>query len=245
MNSPLISYTRISPFRNSPRNHCIDTISIHCMAGNLTVEEFGNWVQTANASSNYGVDSDGRIGLFVDENDRSWCTSSQPNDHRAITIEVANNGGEPDWPVSDEAYESLITLLTDICKRNGIAQLLWKGDKSLIGQINEQNMTVHRWFANKACPGDYLYDRHGEIARRVNENLEEDNMDINKLTDDQIDQLLARMAERTADQKAPDWAKTELQEAIDMGVTDGKNPMGLTPRYQTAIMVKRGVKKAT
>lgn len=173
-NSTLVSYTKLSPNHSGKRNHKIDTVSIHCMAGNLSVETCGNLFanKERQASSNYGIGSDGRIALYVDEANRSWCTSSASNDHRAITIEVANNGGaEKGWPVSDKAYEALINLLVDICKRNGIKQLLWKGDKSLIGQVEKQNMTVHRWFANKACPGDWLYSRHSEIAQKVNERL--------------------------------------------------------------------------
>lgn len=152
-NSSLISYTKISPNKTSPRNHKIDTITIHCMAGNLSVETCGNVFAptTRKASSNYGIGSDGRIALYVDEKDRSWCTGNKANDHRAITIEVANDGGAPDWHVSDKALKSLIDLCSDICKRNGIKELKWKGDKSLIGQIDKQNMTVHRWFQNKAC----------------------------------------------------------------------------------------------
>lgn len=173
-NSNLVSYTKLSPNHSGKRNHKIDTVSIHCMAGNLSVETCGNLFanKERRASSNYGIGSDGRIALYVDEANRSWCTSSSSNDNRAITIEVANNGGaEEGWPVSDKAYEALINLLVDICKRNGIKQLLWKGDKSLIGQVEKQNMTVHRWFANKACPGDWLYSRHSEIAQKVNARL--------------------------------------------------------------------------
>lgn len=173
-NSSLVSYTKISPNRTSPRNHVIDTISIHCMAGNLSVESCGNVFanKSRKASSNYGIGSDGRIAMYVEEKDRSWCTSDKPNDHRAITIEVANDGGaETGWHVSNKAYESLINLLVDICQRNGIKALLWKGDKSLIGKVQQQNMTVHRWFAAKACPGDYLYNKHGEIATEVNKRL--------------------------------------------------------------------------
>lgn len=172
--STLVSYTKLSPNHSGKRNHKIDTVSIHCMAGNLSVETCGNLFadKEQQASSNYGIGSDGRIALYVDEANRSWCTSSASNDNRAITIEVANNGGaEEGWPVSDKAYEALINLLVDICKRNGIKQLLWKGDKSLIGRVEKQNMTVHRWFANKACPGDWLYSRHSEIAQKVNERL--------------------------------------------------------------------------
>lgn len=183
-NSTLVSYTKLSPNHSGKRNHKIDTVSIHCMAGNLSVETCGNLFanKERQASSNYGIGSDGRIALYVDEANRSWCTSSASNDHRAITIEVANNGGaEEGWPVSDKAYEALINLLVDICKRNSIKQLLWKGDKSLIGQVEKQNMTVHRWFANKTCPGDWLYSRQSEIAQKVNERLnpeEEEDMAV-------------------------------------------------------------------
>lgn len=173
-NSPLVDYVKLSPNHSGKRNHVIDTVTIHCMAGNASVETCGAIFANPNrkASSNYGIDSNGRIALYVDEANRSWCTSNAANDHRAITIEVANNGGAPDWPVSAKAYESLIQLLVDICQRNhGIGRLRWLGDKSLIGQVAKQNMTVHRWFAAKACPGNYLYNLHGQIASEVNQRL--------------------------------------------------------------------------
>ena len=171
-NSSLICYTKISPYKTVGRNHVIDTITIHCMAGNLSIENCGDLFQRVKASSNYGIGSDGRIALYVDEKDRSWATSSSSNDNRAVTIEVANDGGaETGWHISDKAYKSTINLITDICKRNNIKELKWKADKSLIGQVDKQNMTVHRWFANKSCPGDYLYNLHGQIANEVNERL--------------------------------------------------------------------------
>ena len=171
-NSKLVSYTKISPNKTSPRNHKIDTITIHCVVGQCSVETLGNvFAPTSRkASSNYGIGYDGKIGMYVEEKDRSWCSSSSSNDNRAITIEVASDTTHP-YKVNDKAYAALLDLLTDICQRNGIKELLWKGDKSLIGQIDKQNMTVHRWFANKACPGDYLYNRHGEIAAEVNRRL--------------------------------------------------------------------------
>lgn len=171
-NSKLVSYTKISPNRTSPRNHVIDTITIHCVVGQASVETLGNvFAPTSRkASSNYGVGVDGRIGMYCEEKDRSWCSSSASNDNRAITIEVASDTTHP-YAVNEKAYAALIELLVDICKRNGIKELKWKADKSLIGQVDKQNMTVHRWFANKSCPGDYLYERHGEIARLVNERL--------------------------------------------------------------------------
>ncbi|MDR1692056.1 MAG: N-acetylmuramoyl-L-alanine amidase [Oscillospiraceae bacterium] len=167
-NSPLVKYTRLSPNCTKPRNHVIDTITIHCMAGNCTVESCGAIFAPASrqASSNYGIGSDGRVALYVDEANRSWCTSSGANDHRAVTIEVANDGGAPDWHVSDAAYQSIISLVADICQRNGITELVWRPDKN-----NPGNMTVHRWFANKSCPGDYLFNLHGQIASEVNKKL--------------------------------------------------------------------------
>ena len=171
-NSSLVNYTKISPNRNSPRNHTIDTITIHCVVGQCSVEALGSIFADPNkeASSNYGVGPDGRIGMYVEEKDRSWCSSSSSNDNRAVTIEVASDTSEP-YAVTDKALNALVKLVADICKRNGIKQLKWKGDSSLIGQVDKQNMTVHRWFANKSCPGTYLYNKHPYIAREVNKLL--------------------------------------------------------------------------
>ena len=168
-NSSLISYTKISPNRTSPRNHKIDTITIHCVVGQLSVEGIGECFQVR-ASSNYGIGSDGRIACYVGEEDRSWCSSNRANDNRAITIEVANDGGsDTGWHVSDKAYKSLISLLVDICKRNHITKLVWSNNKNdRVNHKNGCNMTVHRDFANKSCPGDYLYSLQSKIADEVN-----------------------------------------------------------------------------
>lgn len=173
-NSPLVDYTKISPNKTVNRNHKIDTITIHCVVGQCTVESLGEvFAPTSRkASSNYGIGKDGRIGMYVEEKDRSWCSSNATNDHRAITIEVASDT-KPPYKVNDAAYKALIELLVDICKRNDIKELKWKNDKSLIGQVDKQNMTVHRWFANTSCPGEYLYERHGDIAEAVNRRLKE------------------------------------------------------------------------
>ena len=173
-NSPLVTYTKISPNKTSPRNHTIDCITIHCMAGNLTVETCGSVFakESRKASSNYGIGTDGRIAMYVEEKDRSWCSSNSANDNRAITIEVANDGGAPDWHVSDKAMDSLIKLCADICKRNNIKELKWSTNKSdRVNHKNGCNMTVHRDFAAKACPGAYLYEKHGYIADEVNKLL--------------------------------------------------------------------------
>ena len=170
-NSPLVSYTKISPHRDSPRNHKIDTITIHCVVGQCNVEPLGELFQTKKCSSNYGIGKDGRIGMYVEEKDRSYCSSSAANDNRAITIECASDTKEP-FAVNDKVYAALIDLLADICTRNGIPKLLWRADKSLIGQVDKQNMTVHRWFhSGKSCPGTYLYERMGQIADDVNKRL--------------------------------------------------------------------------
>lgn len=171
-NSPLVSFTRISPNKTSPRNHKIDTITIHCVVGQLSVESLGATFVSSDrqASSNYGVGTDGRIGMYVEEKDRSWCSSNRANDHRAITIEVASDSKYP-YAVNDKAYAGLIDLLVDVCQRNDIKKLFWKDDKSLIGQVDKQNMTVHRWFANTECPGEYLYSKHAQIAADVNARL--------------------------------------------------------------------------
>lgn len=172
-NSPLVDYTRISPNKNSPRNHKIDTITIHCVVGQCTVETLGNiFAPTSRqAFSNYGVGTDGKIGMYVEEKDRSWCSSNAANDNRAVTIEVASDTKHP-YAVNDRAFAALLDLVTDICKRNGIKKLVWSTKKAdRVNHKNGCNMTVHRDYANKSCPGDYLYNRHGEIAAEVNRRL--------------------------------------------------------------------------
>ncbi|WP_346726097.1 peptidoglycan recognition protein family protein [Yeguia hominis] len=158
-NSKLISFTKISPNKNSPRNHKIDTITIHCVVGQCSIEVLGNVFSNSSieASSNYGIGYDGKIGMFVEEKDRSWCSSSSSNDNRAITIEVASDTSYP-YAVTAKAYAALLNLVTDICKRNGIKKLVWSKYKS--DRVNHRkgcNMTVHRDYANKSCPGEYLY----------------------------------------------------------------------------------------
>lgn len=171
-NSKLVNVKMLSPNCTKNRNHKIDTITIHCVSGQLTAKQLGNLFLNPNykASSNYGIGVDCKIGLYVNESDRSWCSSSASNDHRAITIEVASDNFHP-YHVNNDVLDTLILLLVDICQRNKIKKLLWQADKNLIGQVDKQNMTVHRWFKNKECPGEYLYNLHPEIAKRVNEKL--------------------------------------------------------------------------
>ncbi len=177
-NSKLVSYTKISPNKTSPRNHKIDTITIHCVVGQCSVETLGSvFAPTSRqASSNYGIGVDGKIGMYCEEKDRSWCSSNATNDHRAITIEVASDTKDP-YAVNDKAYSALIDLCFDICKRNGIKKLVWSTNKNdRVNHLNGCNMTVHRDYANKSCPGDYVYSRHGKIAEEVNKKLGEETM---------------------------------------------------------------------
>lgn len=174
-NSPLATYTRITKNKTSPRNHAIDTITIHCIVGQWTAKQGCDYFATTDrqCSANYVVGTDGSIGLSVDEKDRSWCSSNGTNDNRAITIEVASDTTHP-YAVTAKAYAALLDLVTDICKRNGIKKLIWSTNKNdRVNHRNGCNMTVHRDFANKACPGEYLYSRHGEIAAEVNRRLQD------------------------------------------------------------------------
>lgn len=251
-NSSLVDIVCYSPNNSGQRTHAIDTISIHCTAGQTTAEALGYLFskRDVNASSNYGIGYDGSIGLYVEEKNRSWCTSSSSNDNRAITIEVSSDNYHP-YKIDKRAYKSLINLLVDICKRNNIKKLLWQGDKSLIGQVDKQNMTVHRWFANKACPGDYLYDLHPQIAKEVNERLqmeEDEDMDIdaliNNATEEQWIEIFTKINNALAKRQLPiTWsASKEWQEAIDMGITDGSRPMAIPTRLETGVMIKRATK---
>ena len=194
-NSPLVDYVKISPNKTIKRKHKIDTITIHCVVGQLSVEQLGSVFskKSNKSSSNYGIGADGRIGMYVEEKDRSWCSSNASNDNRAITIECASDTKHP-YTINKDVYSSLIKLCTDICKRNNIKELKWKGDKRLIGDTSKQNMTVHRWFANKSCPGDYIYNRLGQIANEVNNNLT--NKTIEKVAQEVINGLWGNGEER-------------------------------------------------
>lgn len=172
-NSSLVTYTKITKNKTSPRTHTIDTITIHCIVGQWTAKQGCDYFASTDrqASANYVVGKDGSIGLSVDEKDRSWCSSNAVNDHRAITIEVASDTTHP-YAITDAAYNALIELCADICKRNGIKKLIWSTDKNTrVNHLNGCNMTCHRDFANKACPGDYIYNREGAIAEAVNKKL--------------------------------------------------------------------------
>ena len=168
-NSSLVNYTKISPNSNNPRSSGIRKITIHHCAGKVGVESLGSIFASASrqASANYGIGSDGRVGMYVEEKNRAWTSSNADNDQQAVTIEVANDGGAPDWHVSDAALGKLIELCVDICQRNGIERLNYTGDAG-------GNLTMHKWFAATTCPGAYLESKFPYIAEEVNRRLGEE-----------------------------------------------------------------------
>ena len=176
VNSPLVSYTKLSPNNSGKRTMPIDRITPHCVVGQMSIESLLGWLAqpSTRASANYGIGTDGRIGLGVPENCRSWCSSSSANDQRAVTIECASDKTDP-YAFNNNVYASLIKLCVDICRRNGKTKLLWLKDpqKTLAYRpaADEMVLTVHRWFANKACPGNWLFNRLGDLASEVTKQL--------------------------------------------------------------------------
>lgn len=171
-NSSMVAYTKLSPNHSGQRTHSIDRITPHCVVGQLSAESIcGCFISPSRqASCNYGIGTDGRVSLCVEEKNRSWCSSSNANDQRAVTIECASDKTEP-YAMNSKVYDSLIKLCTDICKRNGKKKLLWLGDRNktlnYTPKSDEMVLTVHRWFANKSCPGGWLHARLGDLAARV------------------------------------------------------------------------------
>ena len=175
-NSSLVRYTRISPNQYGKRNHAIDRITPHCVVGQCSIETLGNIFapRSRGASCNYGIGADGRVGMYVEESCASWCSSNKANDERAVTIECASTTTAP-YTMNSKVYATLVKLCVDICKRNGKTKLIWFGNKNTTlnysPKSNEMVLTVHRWFANKSCPGDWLYARLGALASDVTKQL--------------------------------------------------------------------------
>mgnify|MGYP002768043029 FL=1 len=226
-NSPLVTYTKLSPNHSGQRTHSIDRITPHCVVLECSVETLGSiFLPTSRqASCNYGIGADGRVGMFVEEKNRSWCSSSASNDQRAVTIECASDATEP-YAMQDAVYQSLIKLCVDICKRGGKTKLLWLGDKaktlSYSPAPDEMVLTVHRWFANKSCPGDWLYSRLGALAETVTEHL----------------------AEKPLDNIPADWSRDAVNWALQKGILKGDERGDLllhspVTREQLCVMLMR------
>lgn len=251
--SSLATYVHYSPNCTKPRQGTIQGVAIHCTAGgrNLPARSFADMNRFAvkqknGASCHYVVGGDGSIAQVCREENRAWCTSN-PIDHQIITIEVASDA-DGECKCNAAALDSLIKLLMDICQRNNIPRLLWRGDKALMGKWDEQNMVVHRWTANKACPGDYLYSLHPWIAERVNARLagrEDDDMDIDKLiaemTGAQAYALYTRAMTYAAAQSEPEWSQKQghWQAATLKGVVDGTEPERAVKRDELAAVLGR------
>lgn len=253
-NSKLPTYASYSPNCTAPRQGSIRGVAIHCTAGgrNLPAKSFADMARFAKrdakngASCHYVVGGDGSIAQVCKEENRAWCTSNKI-DHQLITIEVASDAASP-CQVNPEAVAALIRLLADICQRNKIPKLLWQGDKALMGRWDKQNMVVHRWTANKACPGDYLYNLHPRIASAVNEILagkEEEDMDantfLNSLTDEQAYTLLEKAMRHAGTMLEPVWSRTDgyWEAAKAKGVMNGEGPERPVKRDELAAVLGR------
>lgn len=254
-NSPLITYTKISPNKTSSRAMPIDRITIHCFVGQVTAERGCEVFQPTSreASCNYVIGYDGSVGLCVDEKDRSWCSSSGANDNRAITFEVASDNFHP-YAVTDAALQKTIDLCEDICLRYGKKHLIWFGDKdktlSYTPKPDEMIMTVHRWFAQKACPGDYLYERHGMIADEVTRRLEEAEAVSSY---EKWKEFMAQYRKELGSAPMADYAKDAIKSCVDAGIMVNTGtpeapsidrPGDLLTRQEAAVMQAQMLKKA-
>lgn len=225
-NSSLAVYKKISP-NSDPRVYPVTKITIHHMAGNSTIEGCGDWFakSSTKASANYGIGTDGRIALYVEEQNRAWTSSDWENDHRAVTIEVANDGGKPDWHISDKALESLILLCVDICKRNGIKKLNYTGDKS-------GNLTRHNMFVATTCPGPYLQSKFPYIAEEVNKMLAD--------TDALYKVTIEGLTKAQADNLAQTYANTDMAVRVEAMKPATTTPVTPKPEPEVAWTPKEG-----
>lgn len=248
-NSPLVNVTRLSPNCSKPRNHSIDRLTPHHTAGVLSVESALEWFSktSTQASCNYVVGNDGRIGLCVEEANRPWTSSSRANDNRAITFEVCNSATGGNWPVSDKAFDALVNLCTDICKRYGKKKLLWISDKDKAlayePKADEMILTQHNWFSNTNCPGPFLSSKFPELSRRVTENLNPKQEEIEMNEKELIELIDKRITAKLVGEntKPAQWIvdSKELDEAVAAGITDGTRPGGYAKREEVAAMVLR------
>lgn len=252
-NSKLVVYTKLSPHCTKPRQGKIKGISIHTMAGPGSVEGCGQVFQTSEASSHYGIGPDGRIGQYVLEENRAWCCSHKV-DHEVVTIEVSSiQSYEEPYECTAAAFESLIDICVDICRRNGIKKLIWKEGKqycpAFTGNWAVCNMVPHRYTTDKgkSCPGNYLFGKYGEIAERVNARLkgEDDDMDINKLlsemTNEQAYELVKKAEIHAATLPDDDWSQKEgwWEKAQEAGVSDGTSPVRHMKRNEVVAILGR------
>lgn len=253
-NSNLVSYTRLSPNHSGQRTHSIDRITPHCVVGQLSVETLGGVFapKSRKASCQYAIGSDGRIALICEEKNRSWCTSSSANDNRAVTIECASDATDP-YAFKQVVYDRLVDLCVDICKRNGKTRLIWISDKNQALDYtpngSEMLLTVHRWFANKSCPGPWLMARMGDLASEVTKRLQpkpEPKEEI-ELTKDEVQKMIDESVKKALAGKglpASEWAVNEgiVTAGVSEGITDGTRPQGYAKREEVWAMILRALK---
>ena len=248
-NSPLVTYTNLTPYnRTRPRRGKILYIVPHCYVGQVTAKRGcdGFYSEGRGASAHYVIGYDGQIGQSVDEADRAWTTGGSLSangytgatiDHYAVTIEVACDSFHP-YTITDAAYKALVRLMADIARRNGIQELRWKADKTLVGKPEQQNVLVHRWFANKACPGDYIFNHLGDIVAQANKILrgDEDELteaEIRKIVDEAVAAQVSVAVEAALDKinplykdlkDVPSYWQDAAKSLLDTGAVNGGTP---------------------
>lgn len=247
-NSALATYSRISPNRTTPRTAKIDTITPHCVAGNLSIEStlglsrFITYDPVGGASCNYAIGSDGRIGLGVPEADRSWCSSNKANDMRAITMEIANDGGaDTGWHMSDKAIEAFIKLSVDICKRYGFKGVYYDSNKDN-PHTNDgfMRITLHCWYAAKAFPGAYFIGQLPSIVTEINKRMGNPIPVAPAEVPPVVPTPPATQTNAgTATTSTPsEWAVDTWEWAKKNKITDGSNPQGAATREMIVAMIK-------
>ena len=226
-NSSLVDYTLLSPNHSGKRVLEIDRITPHCVVGQCSVESLGSLFSLASrqGSSNYGIGVDGRVGMYVEEQNRSWCSSSNANDQRAITIECAS-GTEYPYEMKSAVYEKLRLLCIDICKRYNKKKLIWIPDKvkalSYMPKSDEMLITVHRWFANRECPGEWLYSRLGDLAKYVTNCLDDSNATNSNLSTIYKVQIGCFVQRRNAESMLKRLQEAGFEDAFISEINKGK-----------------------
>ncbi len=232
-NSSMVVCVKLSPHNSGLRTSSIDRITPHCVVGQCTAEGLGEWFsrKSTKASSNYGIDREGRIGMYVEEKNRSWCSSSNANDQRAVTIECASDKTEP-YAFKPIVYDTLIKLCVDICQRNGKTKLLWLGDKERTltyePKSDEMILTVHRWFADKLCPGDWMYSRMGNLAEKVTAALSSRSQSNLKPDTKNEDSKSKEAEDKKIEIKESRGKEREVKEVINKESKDKKTSNGST-----------------
>lgn len=232
-NSSMVVCVKLSPHNSGLRTSSIDRITPHCVVGQCTAEGLGEWFsrKSTKASSNYGIDREGRIGMYVEEKNRSWCSSSNANDQRAVTIECASDKTEP-YAFKPIVYDTLIKLCVDICQRNGKTKLLWLGDKEKAlayePKSDEMILTVHRWFAATLCPGDWMYSRMGDLAERVTAALSSRSQNNLKPDTKNEDSKSKKAEDKKIEIKESRGKEREVKEVINKESKDKKTANGST-----------------